>query len=307
MIRPIHRTAAAALLGTLLLPGVAGAAQPFFATPEAAMAALRDALAARDGAALVRLLGPEHEDELIGGDPAAARQGLAELGDAAAAAMALAPAEGGAMTVLIGREAWPMPIPLVRDGEEGWRFDTEAGLEEINDRRIGRNELAAIDLARTYAEAQLAYAAADRDGDQVLEYAQRIASTPGQKDGLYWQAAEGEEPSPLGPLVAQADAYTKDYYRAGEPYHGYYFKILKEQGPNPPGGAYGYVINGNMIAGFGLVAWPAAYGQSGVMTFVVSHQGKLFEKDLGPETEKLAEAMTAYDPDPSWAEVALED
>jgi hypothetical protein len=220
--------------------------------------------------------------------------------------MALAPGENGAMIVLIGREAWPMPVPLVEEAA-GWRYDTAAGLEELDDRRIGRNELAAIELGRTYAEAQLAYAALDRDGDQVLEYAQRLASTEGTRDGLYWPPGEDGEVSPLGPLVAAADDYLKEFRKAGEPYHGYYFKILKEQGANPPGGAYGYVINGNMISGFALVGWPAACGRSGVMTFVVSHQGKVYEKDLGPDTAKLAEAMTAYDPDATWSEVPPED
>jgi hypothetical protein len=291
MIHPIRHRLGVALLGTsllLLLPAAAKAAQPAFATPEAAMAALKQALEQRDGKAVLALLGPEHEAELIGGDPAAARQGLAELGDAAREAMALAPGENGAMIVLIGREAWPMPVPLVEEAA-GWRYDTAAGLEELDDRRIGRNELAAIELGRTYAEAQLAYAALDRDDDQVLEYAQRLASTEGTRDGLYWPPGEDGEVSPLGPLVAAADDY------------------LKEQGANPPGGAYGYVINGNMISGFALVGWPAACGRSGVMTFVVSHQGKVYEKDLGPDTAKLAEAMTAYDPDATWSEVPPED
>ena len=291
MIHPIRHRLGVALLGTSLLllpPAAAKAAQPAFATPEAAMAALRQALEQRDGKAVLALLGPEHEAELIGGDPAAARQGLAELGDAAREAMALAPGENGAMIVLIGRRAWPMPVPLVEEAA-GWRYDTAAGLEELDDRRIGKNELAAIELGRTYAEAQLAYAALDRDDDQVLEYAQRLASTEGTRDGLYWPPGEDGEVSPLGPLVAAADDY------------------LKEQGANPPGGAYGYVINGNMIAGFALVGWPAAYGRSGVMTFVVSHQGKVYEKDLGPDTAKLAEAMTAYDPDATWSEVPPED
>jgi hypothetical protein len=293
---------AAALAAALVLGSPAGlrAAQPVFPTAEEAAAALKAALVAGDGKELLELLGPEHEDELIGGDPAAARQGLAELKRAAGQGTALEPAGPGRMTVLIGKEAWPMPVPLVQE-PGGWRFDTAAGIEEINDRRIGKNELAAIAFAHAYVDAQLAYAAEDRDGDEVLEYAQRIASTPGQRDGLYWAPEAGGETSPLGPLVAAADL---EYRRAGEPYHGYFFRILARQGANPPGGAYDYVINGNMIAGFALLAWPAAYGESGVMTFVVSHQGKLFEQDLGPDTAKLTAAMTAYDSDAGWEEVA---
>jgi hypothetical protein len=250
----------------------------------------------------VQLLGPENRDELIGGDPAQARQWLDELNVLVNQEAKLEPNEDGSMTVVLGREDWPLPVPLVEE-DQGWRFDTKAGLEEIDDRRVGSNELTAIGLLRTYVDAQLRYATADRDGDQVLEYAQKIVSTAGQQDGLYWPPEADAELSPLGPLVAQADAYTKDYHRRGEPYHGYYFKVLGGQGANPPGGQYGYVINGNMIAGFAMVAWPADYGHSGVMTFAVSHQGKVYEKDLGPDTASLAETITAYDPDGSWSEV----
>ena len=174
-----------------------------------------------------------------------------------------------------------MPVPLAHE-DKGWRFDTEAGIEEIDDRRVGSNELSAIGLLRAYVDAQLQYAQADHDGDQVLEYAQKIVSAPGQQDGLYWQADGTGELSPLGPLVANADAYTTDYYKLGEPYHGYYFKILTGQGANPPGGKYDYVINGNMIAGFAMVAWPADWSYSGVMTFAVSHQGRVLRDRSRP-------------------------
>jgi hypothetical protein len=177
-----------------------------------------------------------------------------------------------------------------------WRFDTAEGIEEIINRRVGRNELAAIALARAYVDAQIEYARADRDGDGVLEYAQRLASTPGQRDGLYWEDVEGDELSPFGPLVKGAESYLETK-QPGDPLRGYYFKILTKQGENPPGRRHDYVIGGNMIAGFGLVAYPADYGNTGAMTFVVSHRGQVHEKDLGPFT-----GMPAYDPDDSWTE-----
>ncbi len=296
--------AAMALMVAMALPALAD--QPYFATPESALAALTKALQAKDADALANLLGPEHRDDLIGGDPAQARQWLDDLDVLATQAATLEPNDDGSMTVVLGRKDWPMPVPLVRE-DQGWRYDTAAGLEEIDDRRVGSNELTAIGLLRSYVDAQLDYAQADHDGDQVLEYAQKIVSTPGQKDGLYWAPDGSGELSPLGPLVAEADAYTKDYYKTGEPYHGYYYRILTKQGQNPPGGAYDYIINGNMIAGFAMVAWPADYGHSGVMTFAVSHQGTVYEKDLGEDTDKLAPDITTYDPDDSWDEVADED
>jgi hypothetical protein len=296
--------AAASLLALAAWP--AAADQPYYATPEAALAALKEALVKKDAAAIMAILGPEHEDDLLGGDPALARQALDELGDAAGRAMSLQVNEDGSQTILLGRQDWEMPVPLVKEAQ-GWRYDTEAGIEEIDDRRVGSNELTAIGLMRAYVEAQLEYAQEDRDGDRVLEYAQKIVSTAGKQDGLYWAAEGGGELSPLGPLVAEADAYTKDYYQLGEPYHGYYFKILTGQGASPPGGKYDYVINGNMIAGFAMVAWPADYGQSGVMTFAVNHQGTVWEKNLGPDTAKLAPEIDAYDPGEGWDEVADED
>ncbi|MEK0084415.1 DUF2950 domain-containing protein [Benzoatithermus flavus] len=301
----MRRQRAGAILVAILLCGATSlrAAEATFATPQAALAAFAAALNAPDGEGLVTLFGPEHRDELLGGDPAAARQGLALLRAAAAQDLHLEAQGQDRATIVLGRQAWPMPIPLVRSGQ-GWRFDTEAGLEEIVDRRIGRNELAAIRLARAYADAQLAYASADRDGDDVLEYAQKLASTPGQHDGLYWQPDDGGA-SPLAAFAAQAAEYL-GYRREGEPYRGYWFRILTGQGPNPPGGAYDYVINGNMIAGFALVAWPADYRNSGVMTFVLGHRGRLYQKDLGPDTTRIAEAMTRYDPDASWTAVAEE-
>jgi len=191
-----------------------------------------------------------------------------------------------------------MPIPLVK-GEKGWSFDVDAGLEEINDRRIGRNELSAIAFCKAYMVAQQEYAGADHDGDRVLEYAQKIVSDPGSRDGLYWEAEADGELSPFAAFVADAAEYL-EYRQTDEPFRGYNFKVLTGQGANPPGGAYSFVINGNMIAGYGLVAWPADYGRSGIMTLVCSHHGEILEKDLGADTEKVAAAMKTYDPDDSW-------
>jgi hypothetical protein len=188
-----------------------------------------------------------------------------------------------------------MPILIQQDESDTWRFDTAEGIEELIDRRIGRHELVAIEIARTYVDAQIEYAKEDRDRDEVLEYAQRLASTPGQRDGLYWVTEPGEPESPFGPLIKGAERYF-EHKQPGDPIQGYFFQILKRQGENPPGGAYDYVINGNMIAGFALVAWPERHGESGVMTFVVNHQGKAWQKDLGP-----FHGMDAYDPDDSWS------
>jgi hypothetical protein len=179
----------------------------------------------------------------------------------------------------------------------GWRFDPRAGVETMRSRRIGRNELAAMQAALAYFDAQKEYAQKDRDNNRVLEYAQKFASSPGKHDGLYWPDAQGQDPSPLGPL------YAGD--KAGEGYHGYHFKILKAQGPDAPGGAYDYVIGGRMRSGFALIAWPRRYGETGVMSFMVSHDGKVYQKDLGPGTDAAAHASTRFDPDPSWHPVTV--
>ena len=204
----------------------------------------------------------------------------------------------------VGENLWPFPIPVVKkDGR--WFFDTEAGKDEILNRRIGENELATLQVVRGYVEAQREYAAKDRDGKDVLKFAQKIISTPGAKDGLFWSPEIDGEISPLGPLAAAASAegYGKEKKNPGgepQPFHGYLFKILTRQGKYAPGGKYDYVINGNMIGGFALVAWPAEYGESGVMTFIVNQQGRVYQQNLGPQTAKTVGKMKAYNPDPSW-------
>ena len=209
------------------------------------------------------------------------------------------------VTLEIGADGWPFPIPLLKqDGQ--WFFDTAAGKKEILARRVGRDEIGAIKVCNAYVEAQREYAGQDRLGDGVLAYAQFLRSTPGTHDGLFWPTNQpGEELSPLGPLVARARV--EGYHRPAKmlndkqaPYHGYYFKILTRQGKHAPGGKYNYIINGRMIAGFALVAWPAEWGNTGVMTFVVNQQGKVYQKNLGPKTAKIARAITTYDPDDTW-------
>ena len=292
----------AALASALLAITPVGAAQPSFPTADAALAALQEALGQSDSKGLLALLGPEHEQELLGGDPAARRVEAQQLRATAARGMTLRDGADGSKIVLIGPRAWPFPAPLIKEAA-GWRFDTAAGIEEIVDRRIGRNELAVIQIMQAYVDAQREYASIDHDGDEVREYAQKVRSSPGKRDGLNWEAAPGETPSPLGPLLVAAGPIAAEQ-KAGEPFFGYFFKLLTKQGASAPGGAYNYVINNNMIAGFAMIAWPADYGNSGIMSFQISHQGRLFEKDLGKDTAKIASAVTAYDPDSGWSRVA---
>jgi hypothetical protein len=281
--------------------------QKLFATPDAAVQALVKAATAGDQKEMVAIYGPERE-KLFTGDAvedANVLKGFAErLGESAT----LEKVSDEKYTLLVGSKHWPSPIPIVKDGKK-WRFDTAAGLQEILDRRVGRDELSAIMTCRAYVVAQWEYFTEmhDTSHDGLAVYAQRFMSKPGTHDGLYWESSEGGTPSPLGSLVAEARAegYTPGEAKAGEapkrtPFHGYFFRILKAQGPHAPGGKFNYVINGNMIAGYALIAYPARWGSSGVMTFIVNQQGRVYQKDLGPDTEKAAAAITEYDPDPSW-------
>jgi hypothetical protein len=209
------------------------------------------------------------------------------------------------MILEVGNDLWPFPVPMVKTNGV-WFFDTEVGKDELLNRRIGKNELETLPTVRAYVDAQREYASIDHDGDGVLEFAQRLVSSPGKEDGLYWPPEFDEEESPLGPMVAfaQAEGYSPELHDVDEvqrgPYHGYLFKILTRQGEHALGGKYNYVINGHMIAGFALVAWPADYGQSGIMTFIVNQQGRVYQKDLGENTAKIVQKMSAYDPDKSW-------
>ena len=254
--------------------------------------------------AMLAIFGDEHKDLVIQSDRAAASANRAKVLAEMQTLRVLHDSSPDRRVLLIGDQAWPMPIPIVRAGDR-WRFATEEGEDEIVNRRIGGNERNAIYVLRAYIDAQRAYAARDRDGDGVLQYAQKLASAPGKHDGLYWptDAAKGDEASPFGPLIAESAAYLKGH-AAGDPYRGYNFRILTRQGKNAPGGAYNYVINGRMIAGFAMVAYPAEWGRSGVMTFIVSHNGKVYEKDLGKDSTAIGARMTSFDPSAGWKAVA---
>ena len=275
-----------------------------FATPEEAVSALVLATAAPDGNALRAVFGPAVAD-LHNPDRVQATNELNAFTTALNATNRLVHESDKKCVLEVGANSWPFPVPIVKH-EGRWFFDSEAGKEEILHRRIGKNELSTIEVMRSYVDAQREYASRDRNGDQVLEYAQRLASTPGAKDGLFWPPDLDGEISPLGPLVAQAQG---EGYRMGgkvqgstqEPFHGYFYKILTCQGKYAPGGKYNYVINGHMLGGFALVAWPAEYGESGIMTFIVNQQGRVYQRDLGVKTGKLAAAMKAYDPDTNWS------
>jgi hypothetical protein len=274
-----------------------------FATPEEAVSALVQATIAQGGA-LRAIFGPGAA-EVQNPDRVQATNEFNTFLSALNATNRLAHVSDTKCVLEVGTNFWPFPVPIVKQGGR-WFFDTDAGMEEILSRRIGKNELAALQAVRAYVDAQREYASRDRNGDEVLEYAQRIGSTPGTKDGLFWSPDLDGEISPLGPLVADAQGAGYDMKGKGsatsrEPFHGYFFKILNRQGKHAPGGKYDYVINGHMIGGFALVAWPAEYGESGIMTFIVNQQGRVYQRDLGPKTGKLAMAMKAYDPDSGWS------
>jgi len=315
--------------------------QARFASPEEAMRALVDAAKAKDRGALAEIFGAEHQAEMFSGDQVQDNEEMDEFAADVQESAKLEKVDDTRFTILIGTENWPFPMPIIKD-ENQWRFDSEAGQVELMNRRVGQNELSTILTCRAYVLAQREYFDQRFDqqqedmenSDGVAEYARRFMSSPGRKDGLYWDTAEGEKPSPLGVLVASARA--EGYGTNGQsdeqssfdlqhvnlvnvpqvdqlhdrngsaprqsrnPYHGYYFKILTRQGPLVGGGPYDYVINGNMIAGFALVAFPDKWGSSGVMTFVVNQQGRVYQRNLGPETASIAGAIDEYNPDSSW-------
>ena len=274
-------------------------AQMRFGTPEAAVEVLLTALKNNDDGALTALFGAEYADRLLSKDKVGARESREQLYQEAQKQLILRKDTADRVVLVIGLDAWPFPIPLVRSGND-WRFYTAEGIEEIVNRRIGADELKAIAVCRDYLAAQRQYAGKIRDKSGVRKFAQRLRSTAGQQDGLYWDpAVAGGEKSPFGPLMAE---YLKGGRQRGDPYYGYYFRILTRQGQHVPGGRYRYVINGNMIAGFALVAFPAEYGNTGVMTFLVSHHGKVYQKDLGPRTVAIAKEMQEYNPDATWTE-----
>ena len=311
-ILPLRRLGvigAAAPLALVLLLAQGCASQATFDSADKAVESLVTAARAGDIAQLKNVLGAESDEILSSGDPVADKNLLETFLKAYDEKHQLVAGPEGSMTLVVGKLDWPLPIPIIQ--EEGkWRFDTEAGKEEILNRRIGRNELSTIQTCLAILDAQREYVSVDRNANGLCEYATQFFSDSGKKNGLFWPTKEGEPPSPLGPLAAEA---AEEGYKAGQPapvsrraYHGYRFHILTSQGPNAPGGAIDYMVGGKLIGGFGLVAWPADYGNSGIMTFLMSHEGQVYQRDLGEDTAKIAASMNAYDPGPGWKKVESE-
>jgi len=292
-----------AVVTVLPLASVTASAQQHFGTPEEAVNALVGAVRVGDERAMLKVLGPSGASIVSSGDDVEDAATRARFIAAYEAKHRIAMEGDSKATLILGDQDFPFPIPLVRENGS-WRLDTAAGRIEILYRRIGRNELNAIQTCLAYVDAQNEYAAKDRSGAGSGIYAQRFFSQPGQKDGLYWPAAAGSEESPLGELFARA---TTAGYRVGEgraPYHGYYYKILTKQGSNAPGGSLSYVVGNKMIGGFAMIAYPAEYGSTGVKTFLVSHSGTVYEKDLGRATARIAERIPSYNPDQTWKKVS---
>lgn len=293
--------AAIAWLGIVTTAIAAEPHQMKFASPEQATDALVAAAQAGKTADLEKILGPSGHKLIFSGDRIADKEGREKFASAYAQKHTLDNQSETKAILIVGADEWPFPIPLVKQGD-AWRFDTKAGAEEIINRRIGRNELDAIQVCGAIVDAEHDYASQDRTGDGYLEYAQKFMSSSGKRDGLYWPATDGEQ-SPIGPLVvsASAEGYgSKGAHGKRQPYHGYYYRILKQQGKDAPGGARNYVVNGHMIGGFAVVAFPAKYGDSGVMTFIVNQRGVIYEKNLGPNTTAIADRATTFNPDVSW-------
>jgi len=275
--------------------------QQGFTSPQQAVTALIAAVENNDDSALLAILGPDAEDLIASGDPVADQNGRTRFLKVFDEKHSLEQELADRAVLILGNKDYPFPIPI-QHHRDAWIFDTTAGREEILNRRIGRNELHTIEVLKAYTAAQREYASSKHSGDNP-SFAQKLTSSVGQKDGLYWPVAEGEEESPFGPLIARAteEGYTKALdENPPEPFHGYYFKILKGQGIHASGGAFDYVAGGRMVLGFALVAYPAKYEASGIMTFTVNQEGVIYEKDLGEDTADKALAMSDFDPDISW-------
>lgn len=310
MAKGIVLAAGAALLAFGLSLSASRADPAAFESPQAAVDAVVAALEARDRQALLAVFGPEFEDLVFTGDPEEDREIWGSfLRDYRQMHRIAEDAGDGTAVLYVGRDQWPFPAPLVESAAGTWSFDPEAAREEVEDRRIGRNELDVIALLEAYVRVQQRYRLADQDGDGVMEFASAILSSAGKRDGLYWPSEAGAPESPIGDFVARAsaDGYSVgDDLAAPEPYLGYYYRILTEQGPAAPGGTMSYLVNGHMVAGHALLAFPAAYGDSGIMTFMVGENGIVYEADLGPDTLQRADAIETYDPAPPWAPVETE-
>jgi hypothetical protein len=280
------------------------AGQQNFASPEEAVRVMVEALKTNDTTVLSSIFGPQNEDLIFSGDPVADRTARLRFLDFYQEKHLIAPVDGGKVFLLVGSEDWPFPIPVVQQ-DDSWRFDSDEGRQEIVARRIGRNELNVIQVCLAYVDAQREYALRDHDSDGLLEYARNFASAPGKKNGLFWKTEPGQPPSPLGELAAAAyeEGYRADPSGAKPvAFYGYHFRILEAQGASALGGAYDYVLDGKMIGGFAMVAYPAQYGVSGIMTFIVSHHSIVYQKDLGEESRKIALSMELFDPDDTWQE-----
>jgi Protein of unknown function (DUF2950) len=278
----------------------AAAEQQSFPSPEAGVQALIDATKSNDTKTMLKILGPEAQSLINTGDPVSDRTSRARFVQAYEEAHTLVQSGDTKVILQVGKDEWPLPIPLVK-GSTSWRFDSKAGKEELLNRRIGRNELDVIQVCLAYVDAQREYYMRNPRRVALLQYASKFMSTKGKRDGLYWETAADEPPSPLGPFLvrARSEGYNP---KAGKPtpYHGYYYKMLTGQGSKAPGGAYDYMVRGQMIGGFAMVAYPAQYGSSGIMTFIVNHDGVVYQKDLGPRTAALAQSMTKFNPDETW-------
>jgi hypothetical protein len=287
-------------------PAEAKSAEPqSFPTPDDAAKALLEAARSDNRKQINAVFGSHNAELFSSGDDVEDKNNRSDFVTLAQEKIVVEKIGENRAIVHVGNTDWPFPIPLVKNSDS-WQFDAAQGRQEILNRRIGRNELSVLGAIRGYEEAQFDYAISDRDNDGVSEYAQKLQSEPGKFDGLFWEAENGQPQSPLGPLFAEAKAEgykVKGATQKPAPYHGYYYRILSRQGSNVPGGKYDYIINGNMIAGFALVAFPAQYGSSGIMTFVVNHQGKIFQKDLGSKTVEIAGKMKEYNPDSKWEPV----
>jgi hypothetical protein len=277
--------------------------QKTFSSPDEAVKALVAAVRANDEKEMLAILGPASRELISSGDEVADKTGRERFLKAYDQLNTLQKESSDAMTLCIGSDNWPMPIPVVKKGN-AWYFDAKKGKQEILNRRIGRNELSVMEVLDAFVDAQHEYATKDCGGSGKVEFAQKLNSSEGRRDGLYWEAKEGEPESPFGPLIARA---AKEGYPDANlsPFHGYYFKILKGQGKHAPGGAYQYVVKGRMLLGFALVAYPAEYGNSGVMTFMVNQEGTIYQKNLGKSTRKTAEAMEVFNPDKTWKKVRI--
>jgi hypothetical protein len=274
-----------------------------FPSPESAGKAVYSAAKAQDTNAVLAIFGREGREYLLTEDPTQDQAALKEFAGNYEQMHRWAALEGGGLVLDVGAENYPFPFPLVKTADGQWTFSTDKAKKEILARQIGENELTVIDVLNQMADAQTEYFGTRHDGSKVKQYAQRFTSSEGKHDGLYWKVAEGESESPLGPLAARASAegYQKGTKEAPEPFHGYFYRILKEQGAHAEGGVKNYVVNGSMTKGFAILAYPAEYRKSGVMTFMIGQDGRVYQKDLGPETGNIAKAMTSFDPDETWS------